>query len=308
MIITITPNPSIDVSYYMDDFRLNEVNRCENTHKTAGGKGLNVTRVLHLIGGDATAMGFVGGNAGNFIVDRLDKSHIGHSFTYIEEETRSCIAIHHASHSTEILESGPSISMDDQRLFLEQLEDAMDQTETLSLSGSLPKGIELPFIDKILEITKDKKLIMDVSGSVLRYIVEESVIKPYAIKPNLDEISDLMGVSPDEIDFTALLNHESLQGIPLIMISLGKQGSVVKFEDRIYRCRVPSIEAINPVGSGDSTIAGLLYGIDHHFSIPDTLRLSMSLGVLNAMETKTGYVNTEQLESMKRQIIIDEVI
>ncbi len=308
MIITITPNPSIDVSYYMDAFQLDAVNRCYDYNKTAGGKGLNVSKVLKIIGEDLLAIGFVGGKSGEFIEDGLKERYIRSDFTKISGETRTSLAIQYKDSSTEIREAGPTISEREEKEFLDHLKELSQEADTLCISGSLPLGLDFTFMEKVLEITKDKKLIVDTSGENLRKIVFESKIKPFAIKPNLDEIMELTGCKEEELNIEKILKEELFQEIPFVMVSLGKEGAVVKYKDSLYRCSVPVIEAVNSVGSGDSTIAGIAYGIEHKLDIKETLKLAMSLGVLNAIEKEIGYININHLESMREQIKVEEII
>lgn len=308
MIITITPNPSIDVSYYMEDFQLEAINRCYDHNKTAGGKGLNVTKVLKLLDADVIATGFVGGNNGNYIQDTLEERKIKYRFTPIEEETRTSLAIQYKDTSTEIREAGPKISKKEEEEFFQLLEELVKSADTISISGSLPRGLDFSYMEKVLEITKEKKLIVDSSGEILRKTVYESRVKPYGIKPNIDEIVELTGIKEEDLELKKVLRDDFLKGIPLVMVSLGKEGALVKFEDRLFRCTVPLIEAVNSVGSGDSTIAGIVYGVDKGWDIEDTLNLSMSLGVLNALEKEIGYVNVENLEEMRNKVKVEEIL
>ena len=110
MILTVTMNPSIDVSYPLNQLNIDTVNRVTNVSKTAGGKGLNVSRVLSQLDASLTATGVIGGHFGDYLTEQLDKDDISHSFSKIAGETRSCIAILHEGKQTEILESGPEVS------------------------------------------------------------------------------------------------------------------------------------------------------------------------------------------------------
>src|SRR5699024_8156724 len=94
-ILAITMNPSVDISYPLETLQLNAVNRATDVSKTAGGKGLNVARVLHQLGSPVTASGVLGGTLGNFIEKQLDKVGINHDFMRIDQESRNCIAILH---------------------------------------------------------------------------------------------------------------------------------------------------------------------------------------------------------------------
>ena len=110
-------NPSVDISYSLDYLNIDKVNRVNQVTKTAGGKGLNVARVVHDLQGDVLATGMLGGSHGTFITRELDKVGIKHDFVKIQGETRDSIAILHEGNQTEILETGPTISSDEQKFF-----------------------------------------------------------------------------------------------------------------------------------------------------------------------------------------------
>src|SRR5690625_1318603 len=109
MILTLTLNPAVDISYKLDQLSMDTVNRVEDVSKTAGGKGLNVARVLTQLGEEVAASGFLGGRLGNCIRSQIDLLGINDFFIEISGETRNCIAVIHEGKQTEILESGPTI-------------------------------------------------------------------------------------------------------------------------------------------------------------------------------------------------------
>lgn len=117
MILTVTLNPSVDMSYKMDQLNLDTVNRVGDVLKTAGGKGLNVARVLKQLGEDTAATGFLGGSLGDFIRGQMVELAVQDHFVGIAGDTRNCIAIIHEGQQTEILESGPEISTAEAILF-----------------------------------------------------------------------------------------------------------------------------------------------------------------------------------------------
>ncbi|MDO4205598.1 MAG: PfkB family carbohydrate kinase, partial [Streptococcus gallolyticus] len=135
MILTVTLNPSIDISYPLDELTLDTVNRVSEVKKTAGGKGLNVTRVLSEIGDNVTATGFIGGKLGDFLTSRLDQNGIQHRFFPIHGETRNCIAILHEGLQTEVLEAGPMIDRDEADGFLNHFRYLCPSYDVITISG-----------------------------------------------------------------------------------------------------------------------------------------------------------------------------
>ncbi|MGV3179782.1 tagatose-6-phosphate kinase [Streptococcus sp. 11273D007BW] len=310
MILTITLNPSVDIAYQLDTYQLDTVNRVEKVQKTAGGKGLNVTRVLKQIGEDVVATGFIGGEIGSYVKKQLTRNDIKNSFVEIGNETRNCIAILHDGQQTEILEQGPTIQEHEALNFIEHLEIILNNVEVVAISGSLPKGLASNYYVEIVELCKKcgVAVVLDCSGEALKNVLE-SQQKPTVIKPNTEELSQLIGkeVTDDIQELKSVLSGQLFQGIDWIVVSLGAQGVFAKHNDKFYRVRIPKIKVVNPVGSGDSTVAGIAASLVH--ALPDTelLKKANVLGMLNAQEEQTGYVNLENAESLYSQIEVEEV-
>ncbi|MFM0777384.1 tagatose-6-phosphate kinase [Streptococcus suis] len=310
MILTITLNPSVDIAYQLDTFHLDTVNRVEKVQKTAGGKGLNVTRVLKQIGEDVVATGFIGGEIGSYVKKQLTRNDIKNSFVEIGSETRNCIAVLHDGKQTEILEQGPTIQEHEAMNFIEHLEIILNNVDVVVISGSLPKGLASNYYVEIVELCKKRgvAVVLDCSGEALKNVLE-SQQKPTVIKPNTEELSQLIGkeVTDDIQELKSVLSGQLFQGIDWIVVSLGAQGAFAKHNDKFYRVRIPKIKVVNPVGSGDSTVAGIAASLVH--ALPDTelLKKANVLGMLNAQEEQTGYVNLENAESLYSQIEVEEV-
>ncbi|HFI0445982.1 TPA: tagatose-6-phosphate kinase [Streptococcus suis] len=310
MILTITLNPSVDIAYQLSQFQLDSVNRVEKVQKTAGGKGLNVTRVLKQIGEDVLATGFIGGELGNDVKNQLYQNHIKSSFVEISGETRNCIAILHEGQQTEILEQGPTIQEHEALNFIEHLRNLLSKVEVVVISGSLPKGLESDYYVKIVELCKkfDVAVVLDCSGEALKKVLE-SKEKPTVIKPNTEELSQLIGsdVTDENQELQSVLSSQMFQGIEWIVVSLGAKGAFAKHKDKFYRVRIPKIDVVNPVGSGDSTVAGIAASLAHALPDVELLKNANILGMLNAQEEQTGYVNLEHSKELYSQIEVEEV-
>ena len=310
MILTITLNPSVDIAYQLDTFHLDTVNRVEKVQKTAGGKGLNVTRVLKQIGEDVVATGFIGGEIGSYVKKQLTRNDIKNSFVEIGNETRNCIAVLHDGKQTEILEQGPTIQEHEALNFIEHLEIILNNVDVVVISGSLPKGLANNYYVKIIELCKKcgVAVVLDCSGKALKNVLE-SQQKPTVIKPNTEELSQLIGkeVTDDIQELKSVLSGQLFQGIDWIVVSLGAKGAFAKHNDKFYRVKIPKINVVNPVGSGDSTVAGIAASLAHALPDAELLKKANVLGMLNAQEEQTGYVNLEHSEVLYSQIEVEEV-
>ncbi len=306
MILAITLNPSVDIRYELDCFLLDAVNRVEDVSKTAGGKGLNVARVLRQLGEDVAVSGFLGGSLGKFISSEISRLGIHNYFVNIKGSTRNCIAIIHEGKQTEILESGPFISESESEQFLRRFSEVAPRANVITISGSLPKGLDHHFYEKMIELAHGIPVLLDTKGELLATTLTQAC-KPFLVKPNQEELADLLGtrLENDEQIIDAL-NAEIFEEVPWVVVTLGADGAIVKHGQICYRVEMPEVEAKNPVGSGDSVLGGFAAGFARGFADEELIKFSLSMGVLNAMEEKTGYVNTKNLAWCMQQIKIEK--
>ncbi len=299
MILAVTMNPSVDISYPVDRFKFDDVNRVKTVRKTAGGKGLNVARIIAQMEEEVLSTGVLGGTIGDYIVQELNKSNIPNDFLRIENESRNCIAILHEGMQTEILESGPTLSMEEGTAFLEKFECLLTTASLVTISGSLPKGLPTHFYRKMIEIScnKGKPVIVDTSGESLKQVLIHEK-KPFAIKPNIAELTQLLGFEAEAgiIDLKQMLNHEIFKGIEWIIVSMGDKGAFVRHEDDYYQVTIPKIDVVNPVGSGDATVAGLAVALNRNQTVESVLKTAMTTGMLNTMEAVTGFININKFK------------
>lgn len=309
MLLTITMNPSVDIAYQLEDLELDTVNRVHDVVKTPGGKGLNVTRVLTEIGEPVMATGCIGGSLGQFLLNHLDDK-VEKVFFQIAGETRNCIAILHSGQQTEILEAGPRLTEAEGQAFLQHFETLLDKVSVIAISGSLPAGLQTDYYVQLLALAEKagKPVVLDCSGQALATVLK-SEHKPQVIKPNNEELSQLLNkeVGKDMEQLREVLTDPLFDGIDWVLVSLGAAGSFAKHGDTFYRVTIPKIEVVNPVGSGDSTVAGIASALYHEESDQALLKKAMVLGMLNAQETVTGHVNMANYDNLYQQIKVEEV-
>lgn len=300
MITTITFNPSIDRMYKVNSMNIGEVQRVLSANATAGGKGINVTKVCKILQEEPLAMGFLGGYNGEFIKEELRKLDIKNKFTKIKQETRNCLnIITDDKVSTEFLEKGPIIEKSDLEKFENDLEEVIKDTKILVASGSYCQNIPLNYYEKIGNVCRENnvKFILDTSGEPLKVALKS---KPYLIKPNTDEIKQLLDIDIESRDEVICAGKKLIEmGAENVCISLGKDGMIYLNEEEVYEVKVPKIEAVNTVGSGDSTIAGFSVGILRGYEVEELLKLSNACGISNALNIQTGFVNLEEVEKYK---------
>ena len=171
MILTVTLNAAIDKRYVVDDFKVGEVNRVRECSYVPGGKGLNVSKPASIYGAEVVATGFVGGHAGNYIEDALKPFGIKGEFYHVDAESRSCINIwDEVNHvQTEFLEPGFTLTEEDFRGFEKKFTGLVKDADVVSMSGSVPKGLDGTAYQRLVKIVKEagKPVILDTSGKLL---------------------------------------------------------------------------------------------------------------------------------------------
>lgn len=309
MILTVTLNAAIDKRYVVSGAKEGEVNRVLTCTYTPGGKGLNVSKPAAIAGANVVATGFVGGHAGDYIVDALKPFGITSRFYRLEVESRSCINIwdEEKKVQTEYLEPGFTVSENEFEGFLKYFMELVKEADVVTMSGSVPKGLDGTSYQKLVAIVKEagKKVILDTSGELLRLGIEA---KPTMVKPNIDEIRMLTGRACDsreELIDAAKEIHA--KGVEVVVISLGADGSLAVCESGVYQAIVPKIDAVNTVGCGDSMIAGFALGFEEGLSIEGTLRKASAISAAAAMREETGFFVKEDMENLFGNIVIEKI-
>ncbi len=310
MILTLTMNPAVDIGYTVETLKIDTVNRTQKVSKTPGGKGLNVSRVLKQLGSPVLATGLLGGHIGAFIKEKLDEVALENNFYPIQSETRNCIAILHEGLQTEILEAGPTITPEEQAGFLAHFETLLKEVDLITISGSLPSGMDDDLYATIIEKAGAVGIpvLLDTSGKTLK-IALEAATKPVLIKPNQEELAGLLGV-PEAATVEELkeqLNSPLFEGVDWVVVSLGSKGALAKHDGAFYQVNIPKVNAVNPVGSGDSTIAGLAHAIAKGESVESILKTAVTAGTLNAMEAQTGFINMDNFDTIFNAVTVEKV-
>ena len=309
MITTVTLNASVDKAYILErPIELGSTQRVSRVINSAGGKGINVARIINLLGGEAKTTGFVGGFNGEYLVSLLEKDKIANEFVNVHGETRTCINILDGEHgSTELLESGFTITEYEENLFLAKFNRIIDDSYIICAGGSLPKGVSEDIYAKLITIAreKSKKLILDTSGDALAKAISA---KPFLIKPNSEELEQFFGKKFSTIEEKKQAGLQLLKmGAENVIISLGKDGALLLNEFGIYRGKTPDIKVINTVGSGDALVGGFAFAIDKGFDFLEAFRIAIAAGTANTLNENTGFFSIEDYGDIYQQVELERL-
>ncbi|GGG89686.1 1-phosphofructokinase [Staphylococcus pragensis] len=300
MIYTVTFNPSIDYIMFTDGFELKGLNRAKATYKFAGGKGINVSRVLKTLGVQSTALGFAGGFPGDFIANTLQQSDIKTDFIKVDDDTRINVKLK-SGDETEINAPGPNVTAEQFQSLLTQIKQTTSE-DTVIVAGSVPKSIPSDAYAQIASITQQTgaKLVVDAEKDLVNTVLK---YQPLFIKPNKDELEEMfnMTVTSDE-DVVKYGRGILKEGAQSVIISLGGDGAIYIDDKRSIKAQNPKGQVVNTVGSGDSTVAGMVAGLESGLSLEDAFQQAVASGTATAFTEDLA--NIEDIENIKSQVTI----
>ncbi len=282
MIYTLTLNPAIDYVVKTDNFKTGVLNRASGEAMYAGGKGINVSRVLKNLGIDSVALGFVAGFTGGAVRAAVEACGIETDFVMLKEgNTRINIKMKDIC-ETELNGKGPLIKEIDKDRLFDKL-DTLKSGDILVMSGSGAFGLTSDIYREIMQKLKDReiKFVVDASGELLKNTLP---LRPWFIKPNKDEVEHLFDVeikSPE--DAADCAKRLCLAGAKNAFVSLGADGAVCACESGdVYKVSAPQWKALNTVGAGDSAVAGFLAGCSFDGDVKAALQLAVAAGSATA--------------------------
>lgn len=282
MIYTLTPNPSLDYLIDVQDFKLGLTNRVSYETLVPGGKGINVSIVLRSLGRASTALGFIAGFTGSELEKKLKALGIHTDFIPACGGLSRINVKLKTIEGTEINGKGPEISAGELELLFRKL-DALTEKDILVLAGSLPPSLPVSLYSDICRRLADQKIriLLDTAGPQLSAALP---YHPFLIKPNQQELEELFSVHLKELE-CALPYAQQLraQGARNVLISMGGKGAALLAEDgEFYMQDAPEGTPVNPVGAGDSMVAGFLAGWLKTRDPRYALRLGAACGSANA--------------------------
>ena len=309
MILTVTLNPSIDKLYLMESVQPETVMRVKEVHNTAGGKGLNVSRVAAKLGEPVTAMGFTGGFNGQYLESLLTSSRVRCAFTHVAGETRSCINCWDLStgRSTEYLEPGEPVTSEEVVRFLSDFITVLREADVVTISGSMPLGVPEELYCELIRRCKAAgvPVLADTSGSRLIAVANE---KPTLIKPNEDEILQLTGHSFSGMDeAVSCLKQLCADGLPNVVLSMGAQGALLACREGVFRGVPPKIAPKNTVGCGDSMLAGFALAFARRMSVEEGLRTAIAVSAASALSLLTGDFDPADYNRLYPEVTVEKL-
>lgn len=302
MIYTLTLNPALDYDMYLsDDLKVGELNLAREVKYRAGGKGINVSKVLKNLGIESTAFGYVAGFVGDFIVKDLEKDGINSEFVKLEGCTRINAKVNGNDIETELTGVSPTISEENLQKLIEKMSELKDG-DILVLAGSIPGTVASNIYKRLSENVKAKvEIVLDTRGN----LIQENMHNNLFIKPNIHELREMFGEKLETKEEIISKSKYFLdKGIKNVILSRGGDGALLVNKDFVLEANVPKGELINSIGAGDSMVAGFVAGHVKGMTLEDSFKLAVASG--SATAYSYGLAEKELIEKLYLEINISK--
>jgi 6-phosphofructokinase 2 len=304
MIYTITLNPSLDRIIDVEELIYDDVNKIAEERRNAGGRGIDVSRVIKELGGQSIALGFIGGYDGSELEGRLVNEGIVCDFTRINSETRTNNIVYQRKKKLQTLLSAYEPAVDPLEItsFFNKIKE-IPRHSYVVISGNMPKGVNENFYAQMIITLKEKgtKVILDTDGEALRRGVDAG---PYLIKPNIHEFGRLVENNVSSVE--EIINYaKPYQNIvEYIVVSMGVRGVVGINRHEYYLATPPKIKVRSSMGAGDSLVAGIVYAMSEGWTFTDAITMGVACGTASTLNPGKELCRREDVEIIKKDVII----
>lgn len=309
MILTVTPNPCVDKTVFIDTLKVGAFMRSQRCTCIPGGKGSNVSRAVRALGRQTRAMVVVGGHPGAHVVDMIENQDgVECAPAWVKSQTRTITTVLEESihRQTAFFEPGSRITEAEYGTIVETFRKAVEGAKVVTFNGTVSDPVIKTLYRDLIPIAKeqDALTILDSHGPEFALGLESV---PHMVKPNVAETEELVGYKLDtpKARWKAIgFFHD--KGVTLVVLSLGKDGALVSRGGERFQVVPPRIKEINPVGSGDALVSGFAIGLLEDLPLRDMATLGCASGTANAMSWDIGHFTKEEVEALIDQVKIRE--
>ena len=259
-VVTLTLNPSVDVSTTTEQLWPEHKLRCTAVQVDAGGGGINVSRVVQELGGQTLAVFPEGGTTGDLLTQRVAARGVPMATVAAHAPTRVCVNVSESStgHEYRFLVPGPPMTPDELASCLARVEAELPDADAVVLSGSLPPGAPEDTYARLAQRVSGQgcKVVLDTSGPALRLALGAGL---FLVKPSRRELAELLGEPlPDTRSLAAAcLRLHAAGAAEIIVVSMGPEGALLTSAGNQWLAVPPRVEARSAVGAGDSFVAAM---------------------------------------------------
>lgn len=305
-IVTLTMNPSIDLSTGVEHIIPDRKLRCKSLQREPGGGGINVSRVIQRLGGASIALYPVGGPAGQMLQNLLDQEGLKHHPVPIDGWTRENFMILEEATGQQFRFGmpGPPLYTSEWKQCLEEIFSLDPKPDYIVASGSLPPGVPKNFYALLAQKVKEleSRLMVDTSGEELRLAVEPGL---FLLKPNMRELGELAGkeIKDESEQETAARKIVESGQTEVVVVSLGAAGALLVSKEGFERLRAPSVSIKSRVGAGDSMVAGIVLSLAQGKSLREAILFGIAAGAAAVMTPGSELCRREDVEQLYTRMV-----
>lgn len=299
MILVVSLSPALDVTYFVPEMIQGKSHTIQKYRKVAGGKGVNVASVLKILGTPAKLLLPLGGTTGEKIETELKTRELDIEVIKIQAETRTSVSVV-AEDATVFNEPATILTAEEFSQLGQSLKQLANGAVVTVFSGSVPKSVSPEEYGQLISLAKasGSKVIADSSGEYLKAAISAGA---NWVKPNRDELSEIVGDSAEDLQIGALKKL----GIENALVSLGEEGAWLTTPQIQLQATTPKLSG-NPTGAGDAMVAGLAAGLASELSLEQLLRQASALGAAAVLEEIAGQIELSKFQELLPQIKIEE--
>ena len=312
MIFTVTLNPAIDKILFLEEFQRSRTNRVSRTLETIGGKGTHVSINLGLQGVQSTALGIALGENGRKITRKLRDWGVGVQFLQYDlpgmESRTNYEIVESAGHTcTMLTERGPILPASITDDLINQIRSLVEVGDILVLTGDASNIEDAWIYSKLTRFAKElgSRVFLDASG---QYLKEGLQSGPFLIKPNLEELCFIAGRElKTASEIVAAMQELDGYNIPMIAMTWGGEGAIVKSGRDFYRVRPIEVKTINAGGCGDAFLSAIVAGIEKGTEIEETLQRAAAIAAAAAETEITVGFDPDRAEDLKEKALVEKI-
>ena len=288
---------------------MEDANRVQGESLYAGGKGIDVSRAIRRLGGDSMALGFIGGHNGRVMVEMLKEEGVNTYFTPIAQETRRDIVICAAKGRQTMLNArGPLVTAEEWRMFLAHLALLELRDAYVVVAGSLPRGVPADAYEQIVRLVQGRgaRAVLDSDGPCFKAGLRA---RPFAIKPNVNELHRLTGrLLRTEREIMHAASGLNRGGVDIVMVSRGRQGLLVVSREGACRAVPPPVRVKSTVGAGDSMVAGFVFRHAGGKGLEDCVRFATAAGTAATLAPGNQLCRLADVQRLAPRVKVERLV
>ena len=308
MIVTLTINPAIDRIISIDRLAFEDRAYINSSRESAGGRGINVSSVVHSFGGETLAVLISGGDSGKRLQGLLEKCGYRIALVPVQNEIRTNLTVTDKHGLTVNLnEPGPRLGKAEVARVERVVRDTLDHASWLMVCGSIPPGVPAGFYGKLISMARHKKVktLLHADGDALR---EGIAARPTVVAPNQHEAGRLLGQTLlTRTHYLEAAERIRQLGAESVVLTLGSRGAVGAFADGLMEALPPRIDAVCPIGAGDALMAAYAWARERRTSVAEALRWGVAAGTASASLPGMNFASLAQAREIYRQVEVRRV-